>query len=453
MKLRLRFVFIFTILVSVILIVCLLITLFSYTALDNSRFDQRLSAYAQVAFSNYHKMPVETDSFYLEPVRSYRFLLLDSNKNVITGNTSTSTFPLTNELLNNTRKKGLVSFANDSLHGISMYIDSGPTKGFVLATGNNLFGRDRIASLQWIITSVAICGIIFTGLFALYYVLWVTRPLVNLSSQMRHITENNLNTRIPIPEGSTKNNEIFQIAANFNDMLDRLAKAFQTQKNFVHHASHELRTPLATMLAQTESALRKNLSPDEAVAVLRSLKEDQQEMIDLTNSLLLLSQYENAQYAKNWPKIRIDEVIFDTISASKKLHPDIKLTFDFELDPEKENDLLIPGNEALLRSAVRNLVKNAYNYSNDKTAHIILQANGEEIKVTVENNGQIIPPDEADKLFMPFFRGKNARNKKGSGLGLPIVKRISELHKGVLECESAGDNFNRFTIRFRKQAS
>jgi signal transduction histidine kinase len=63
-----------------------------------------------------------------------------------------------------------------------------------------------------------------------------------------------------LEKGNVKSNEIVQIATNFNNMLDRLEKAFQLQKNFVHHASHELRTPLATMLSQTESALRKDLT-------------------------------------------------------------------------------------------------------------------------------------------------------------------------------------------------
>ncbi|MFX8797645.1 histidine kinase dimerization/phospho-acceptor domain-containing protein, partial [Acinetobacter baumannii] len=79
-------------------------------------------------------------------------------------------------------------------------------------------------------------------------------------------------------------------------MLQRLNNAFEFQKNFVHYASHELRTPLAVMLSQTESALNKNLSPENFQKVLESLKEEQLNLIELTNSLLLLSQYEKLQF-------------------------------------------------------------------------------------------------------------------------------------------------------------
>ena len=134
---------------------------------------------------------------------------------------------------------------------------------------------------------------------------------------MRKIGENNLSQRVRITRGSVRNNEIVQIASNFNEMLDRLEKAFQMQRNFVHHASHDLRTPLATMLSQTESALRKDLSPAEAKRVLESLKEDQLGMIELSNALLLLAQYENLNFSPDWPMVRLDEIIHDTMMSAK----------------------------------------------------------------------------------------------------------------------------------------
>jgi len=110
---------------------------------------------------------------------------------------------------------------------------------------------------------------------------------------------------------------------------------FEMQKSFVHHASHELRTPLANMLAQTESALRREFSLEEAKEILQSLKEDQQELIELTNSLLLLSQYEKIYYTPEWPEVRIDEVLYDTIAAVKKIFPNISLSLEFIRMPEK----------------------------------------------------------------------------------------------------------------------
>ena len=339
-------------------------------------------------------------------------------------------------------------FFRGDTQGVGLYLDRYGHKGYVIATGYDKYGLARLASLRLIMIFVAIGTILAIGLFALYYVIVVTRPLVNLSVQMRRITENNLRQRVDVGKGNARSNEIVQIALNFNNMLDRLEKAFQLQKNFVHHASHELRTPLATMMAQTESALRKDLTVAQAKAVLESLKEDQQEMIDLTNSLLLLSQYENISYSSNWPIVRIDELIYDSIAAAQKTNEDIDISFSFIATPEKESYLCIQGNEILLRSAFRNIIKNAYKYSDNQTVIITMEAYANAVHIHFDNSGPVITAEDIDRLFLPFFRGTNAMQKKGFGLGLAIVKRIIELHKGTVKYRVIAGNVNRFTILF-----
>ena len=134
---------------------------------------------------------------------------------------------------------------------------------------------------------------------------------------MQKISENNLQ-RVKVKSGRV-NYEQRLVANQFNAMLERLERAFELQRSFVHHASHELRTPLATMLAKTELALRKELTIEDAKKVLASLRDDQREMIELTNSLLLLSQYERTTLSPEWPVVRLDEVLYDTMSMIKRM--------------------------------------------------------------------------------------------------------------------------------------
>jgi signal transduction histidine kinase len=196
--------------------------------------------------------------------------------------------------------------------------------------------------------------------------------------------------------------------------------------------------------------LRKELTVKEAYRVLESLKEDQQEMIDLTNSLLLLSQYENINYSIHWPKVRIDELVHDVIATAKKIFPDINICFDFVDAPEKESYLYFPGNETLLRSAVRNLIKNAYLYSSDKNVQVKMEGLHDAIYIHVENKGVVLSAEDRDRMFLPFFRGDNAQNVKGFGLGLSIVRRIAELHKGAIMYEIIDSNVNRFTLLVKR---
>jgi signal transduction histidine kinase len=200
------------------------------------------------------------------------------------------------------------------------------------------------------------------------------------------------------------------------------------------------------MLSQTESALRKDLTPVETTRVLESLREDQQEMIDLTNSLLLLSQYENVHYSSAWPKVRMDELIYESIAAAQKMFEDISINFDFIKYPDKESYLFFPGNETLLRSAFRNLIKNAYLYSDDRQVLITMEAYSKDICIHFENRGRTLNAEDKERLFFPFFRGENAQNKKGFGLGLSIVKRIAELHKGSINYQVVDHEINHFTL-------
>jgi len=250
-----------------------------------------------------------------------------------------------------------------------------------------------------------------------------------------------------LPETSTKD-ELQEIATNFNEMMDRLNNAFETQRSFVHNASHELRTPLTTMLSQTEAALNKNINQQEFKLLLTSLKEEQLSLIELTNSLLLLSQYERLSSFSFLPLVRVDEIIFDAIATAKKMYPSAHISFSFREYPTDENQLLLPLNDALLKAAFTNLIKNAIIYSFNKRVYINFENNGEQICINFENNGHLIPEEDAQNLMQPFFRSSNAIKIKGFGLGLSIAKRIISIHKGELFYNPSEPDVNRFCVVF-----
>ena len=304
----------------------------------------------------------------------------------------------------------------------------------------------KLKRLKLILGFVFAGGLLITLLISIFFVTEILSPLTTLSAQMQRTTELNLSERLDIGKGKK---EVNQIAKNFNAMLERLNQAFESQKSFVHHASHELRTPLATMLSQTESALRKDLSKEAYKEVLESLQEDQIGLIDLTNSLLLLSQYEKIQSSGKWPFMRIDEVLYDTMSATKKMLQGVDVELQFTNVPEDENELMIKGNEALLKVAFSNLIKNAWQYSSDKKVIITIDAKDEMINVYFDNHGSILTESEIEKLKVPFFRGNNAANVKGFGLGLSIVQRIITLHHGSFEYSFVEPFTNRFTTSFK----
>lgn len=319
---------------------------------------------------------------------------------------------------------------------------SGNNKSFVFASGYDVYGRRKSDNLRLLLTFSTIGALVFAGLFAFFYVRQVIKPLEELKQQIEKINEQNLKERIPI----RNNNEVSQIAMKFNDMLDRLEQSFEHSKNFVHHASHELRTPLATMLLQTEAALSKILYIEDYRRILYSLREDQQYLIDLTNSLLALSRYEKITSHEDWVPIRIDEILFEVADSIKQEWVYANVNIDFDPFPEDENHLIVKGNESLIKSAMINLLKNAIQYSKDQGVKATITCSEKGLTLHFDNIGRRLSADEQAGLFIPFFRGDNSKYKKGYGLGLSIVKKIIELHGGTISYHSLATDINRFSV-------
>lgn len=321
------------------------------------------------------------------------------------------------------------------------------SNSYVFVTGYDRQGFLKLKNLRFILVLVFSSALVLSGLISFLFVNAAVRPLKDLALQMQKTNVQNLTGRVT--ETNAKD-EINEIARNFNGMLERLSKAFEFQKNFVFHASHELRTPLATMLVLTESALNKNMTDTEYKNTLSSLKEEQEELIELVNSLLLISQFEQMEYVTDWPLLRIDEVLYDSISSCKKNLENLEVNLAFASLPESDNDFVVRGNETLLKSAFSNLIKNAYSYSVDQKVNITLDADGKTILVHIDNAGTQLPADERERIMVPFFRGGNALKSKGYGLGLSMVYRFIATHKGTVTYTPIGNDINRFTVTLDK---
>ncbi|HVX52744.1 MAG TPA: HAMP domain-containing sensor histidine kinase [Chitinophagaceae bacterium] len=444
-----------TLLVCTILVIAMSIVYFIYSNTRNDDLSKRLWVQAIQWYkqfdSGYKLTAEETDILNNSPqsaVTELHVVIVNRLGVVVYEEPRLPVYKPSGSDLADIKINGRFFYRNDDYAYFGIYIPASAM--YVIARSNDTYGLTRMEKLRFIMILVGVGALVVLSTFSFIYVMTTTKPLVELSLQMRKISEENLKERFKMGKGNIKKNEIMQISANFNNMLDRLDKAFEMQKSFTHHASHELRTPLASMLAQTEMALRKDLTPEEAKEILASLKEDQQELIELTNSLLLLSQYEKISYSSNWPMVRIDELLYDTIGTVKRMFPGIIISLEFLQVPDNEINLSISGNYTLLRSAFRNLIKNAFQYSEDKKVAIAIKAGTEGVDVYFDNKGKTLNIKDKDRLFIPFFRGENAIRKRGFGLGLSIVKRIVQLHQGIIKYEAVADNTNRFIVTFKR---
>ncbi len=456
MNLKLRFALLFTLCVAAILIsssVAIYLLNYHYREVD---YYERVRAEAIEFHSTLSTLAdpgnLSSDTLvrvlHNSTLYDERIVLADTNRTVLYKLPDTMHVDISLFILQRIKAEKEYKWSSDNkFQNVGIYL---PEEGrIIIATGHDKTGLRKLVKLRIILGLVLIAALLIAAFISFLFVREAFRPLTKLSMQLKNTSLQDLTRRLEVR--NTKD-EISEIAENFNAMLERLDKAYGFQKSFVYHASHELRTPLATMLSQTESALGRQMSGGEYETLLISLKEEQQELIELTNSLLLISQYEEMGFAQEWPKLRIDEILYETVSQATRALPGLVTDIGFMSLPENDNDLIIQGNESLLKSAFFNLVKNAFLYSSDQKVNISIESRGSNISVHIENGGPQPGPEEVEKLMVPFYRGQNALKSKGFGLGLSIIHRIITIHKGKISYQALSGSINRFTIILGKSS-
>ena len=453
MSLRYRIAFLFSVSVFIILLIS---SLFIFLLNDDFRekeFNKRLLSeslqsediFTDNAFPTKKQIRDLNDNANNSLQSEYIFIF-DSTLSILYSSLKSKPPNLTPSFFEKVKKTGNSFFATGNREGVIHY-STEIKPHYIVVTAVDLFGLRKRDNLQLLLLTSVIGGLILSGMLVLLYVTQALKPLDKLRIEIEKIDEANLKQRISY-KGST---EVAKIGKQFNAMLDRIEQAFEQRKSFVQHASHELRTPLTNMLLQTESALGKQLTPTEYNKVLLSLKEDQQDLIELINSLLALSQYQILSLPNEKVLLRLDEVLFQSTDFISQIFPDAVITVDFETVPENEAMLIINGNEVLMKSALQNLIKNAIQYSYNRKVKISISILVETITINFENKGKQLAKEEQLNMFIPFFRGENSIHKKGYGLGLSIVDRIIKLHKGTINYSTKGEDSNCFTITLPRE--
>jgi len=316
---------------------------------------------------------------------------------------------------------------------VCMYYHKDPVMNLtVLVAADNLAGKEYVRSLKKIFL-LFFPGAVIIALAAGYlFSKSMIRPIKETIRDVELITSQNLSHRLF--EGNRKD-ELSQLNATFNDLLNRLEESFSIQRRFISNASHELSTPLTSVSSQIEVSLLQNRSPEEYRNVLKSVMEDVKELHQLTRNLLEIAKA-GTDGGITLDKIRIDEVLIKAHSDLLRQNKDYKAELFFDELPEDENECLVFGNYHLLHSAFKNLLENGCKYSPDASVKVYLSFRKQEVMITFTNNSDMLTNEEIGKLFEPFYRGSNARGKQGTGLGLTLTRRIIGLHKGTLSVNS-----------------
>jgi signal transduction histidine kinase len=266
-------------------------------------------------------------------------------------------------------------------------------------------------------------------------------PLQHVTATARKLSESTLHERIAL-EGPR--DEIKELADTFDDMLDRLHRAFDAQRRFVANASHELRTPLTINRTVLEVALASRRTSEETRVLARRLLGNTARHERLIEGLLLLARSERELITRT--PVSLHETV---ITALEQLTgPAREAEVDITTEP---GPAVVSGDPVLLERCAVNLVENAIKYN--RAGGMVLVRTGTEgdtAVLRVDNTGPPVPPHEMDGIFEPFRRLRADRigSSHGAGLGLSIVRAVVAAHDGRIEAAPRRGGGLVVTLRF-----
>jgi len=264
----------------------------------------------------------------------------------------------------------------------------------------------------------------------------ILRPVHQLTAAARAASERNLSQRLAL---QGPRDELRDLADTFDDMLARLERAFAMQRQFIANASHELRTPLTVMRTSIDVVLDKATpTPDELTSMgsdVRDAVDDAERLID---ALLTLARTDNRRPASD--SLDLATLAEDALDGRSPGG----LTTSTSLAPAT-----VAGDAVLLERLIANLLDNAQRY-NVPAGSIAISTGvvGDDAVLRVVNTGPVIPPEEVDRLFLPFTRLDDRTRHDGFGLGLALVGSIATMHGGVVSAASVPTGGLDITVRF-----
>jgi len=451
MKIRTKIALQFTIIVASILVifsVSLYYLLESYTKKEFSNYlrDRALTT-ARLLIKEKNvdsKLLKIFDRNTLSSLYAADVLVFNEMNEVAYSNYEADTFFYNKALLEKVRKLNFIetSFGEKEVVGLMYTNPENFKKYLILAQSKDVYGKEKLENIKSAMFLGYLVAIFLTIILSLIFSNQALKPISRINQEVSKISVYNLTKKL-----STGNNkdEIATLARNFNEMLSRIQMSFELQKSFVSNASHELRTPLAAIKSEIQVALEKERDGSEYKEILKTLLNDNQRLIQLTNGLLQLAKSENNNDSLSQVPVRIDEVLFEVQDELIHQHPEYNVHIDFEEILEDENWVTVLGNKPLLKTVFNNLFDNACKYSENKLATVKIKFNKHNCIVIISDSGIGIPKDEFEKIYQPFYRTQNASNYKGHGIGLSICKRIIDMHEGRIVVKSevgVGSTFN-----------
>lgn len=269
----------------------------------------------------------------------------------------------------------------------------------------------------------------------------ITNPIRALQSMTEQVSLGNFKGKIH----STSKDELGQLINSYNSMAEALQNLDSLRNDFIASVSHELRTPMTSIRGFIDGILDGVIPPEKHNYYLQIVKEEINRMNVLVNDLMNMARLQSGKVELDMLPCKVDDLLYNTALKLEPIIDEKQLNLEFDLKT-KNCEVLI--DKPSIERVLINLIQNATKFTQSGGTITIQSffAEDDKIQIIVEDTGSGISPEELPFIFEKFYKVDKSRglDKKGMGLGLPIVKSILAAHNQSIKAESTLGSGSRF---------
>ncbi|MFC3199661.1 sensor histidine kinase [Parapedobacter deserti] len=348
-------------------------------------------------------------------------------------------------MLQRIREERRVQFKASDYYCTGIYYPDNQGDFVVVVTTSNAFFTSQSNRLLLMMGAALAIGLAIIFLLSYWLSRIAYRPISSVIHQVNHLQADNLDTALLLPKAK---DELYDLISTFNKLLSRLSETFTIQKNFVNYVSHEFKTPLAAITGNLEVFAQKDRTAGEYRAVSQTVLHRVAELERILNNLMMLAGLRDSSDERG--TFRLDEQLWEVLDAIFDRWPNAKSLINVTVSVEQPELLLVKGNGNQLKMALYNLIDNAVKYADSQPIAVALVNENGALRLTIQDKGYGISPDELQRVHQPFYRGSNVGDTKGSGIGLSLAVLICKQNDVSFSLTSVPGQGTKATLHFRQ---
>ena len=278
----------------------------------------------------------------------------------------------------------------------------------------------------------------FSGKFFLH-------PVNRYINQMNRLAAGDFKARIHFGKPIAAHPAFQEIEKSFNTAAEELEQTEMLRSDFINNFSHEFKTPIVSIAGFAKLLRRGNLTPEQQQEYLAIIEEESLRLAYMATSVLDLTKIENQTILTNVSHFNVSEQVRSAILLLEEKWSRKNLDFNLRI-----GEFDICANEEQLKHVWINLLDNAIKFSEEYGCiDILVEEKNDKIVVVISNTGKPIPKESMKRIFNKFYQADESHSSQGNGIGLAIVKKVVELHRGEVFVQS-NDTLTTFTVELPK---